>query len=177
MIRQNTCLLICCIVSSTISRGLWDDGRQNDVDKPQSVTQAMSAYVACLTNDNATIRALIAPRPPNIDINESSDSPRSRDWHLNFKELCSKFRYAITYSARWRDVPLSFATKFNVWSIPHTRIRIPNYSVSKNGFPHTSLDFIHRLSVIRELSESVCMFIILINFKFMQIFILFPFYV
>lgn len=61
-----------CIVSSTISRGLRDDGRQNDVDKPQSVTQAMSAYVACPTDDNATVRALIAPRPPNIDINESS---------------------------------------------------------------------------------------------------------
>lgn len=115
-----------CIVSSTISQGLRDDRRQNDVDKPQSVTQAMSAYVACPTNDNATVRALIAPRPPNIDINESSGVLPSitRPRHLNFKELCSKFRYAqaITYSARCRDVPLSFATNSNVWSIPHTRI-------------------------------------------------------
>lgn len=50
-----------------------DYGRQNDIDRPQSVTQSTSAYVAWpRTDDNATVRALIAPRPPNIDTNESS---------------------------------------------------------------------------------------------------------
>jgi len=89
--------------------------------------------IACATDDTeATERVLIAPRPPNIDINESPSAP------LELTSLsrmpASKFRgtscrssatAAVTYStrSRCRDAPLNFAAKFNV-DLPRT---LPNY--------------------------------------------------
>lgn len=120
-------------MSSTISQGLRCDRCQNDIDKPQGITQALSACIACTTDDtDVTGRVLIAPRPPNIDINESPGAPLeltslSRTPAPKFQGTScrSSATEAVTYSthSRCRDVPLSFATKFNV-DLPRTR---PNY--------------------------------------------------
>lgn len=117
-------------MSSAISQGLRCDRCLNDVDKPQSVTQAC---IACAMDDtDATGRVLIAPRPPNIDINESPGAPleltslsRTPAPKFQVTSCLSSATAAITYSmcSRCRDVPLSFAAKFNV-DLPRTR---PNY--------------------------------------------------
>lgn len=110
--------------SLAISRGLRCDRCLNDIGELQSVTQALSACIACATDDiDATGRVLIAPRPFNIDINESPGAPLeltslSRTPAPKFQGTScrSSATAAVTYStrSRCRDVPLSFAAKFYV---------------------------------------------------------------
>lgn len=137
MIRENKCPLIYCIMSSTISRGLRCDRCLNDAKRYASVE-----CVHCVSDG----RVLIAPRPLNIDINESSGAPleltslsRTPTPKFQGTSCRSSATAAVTYSvrSRCRDVPLSFAAKFNV-DLPHTR---PSYISHRTWISATQTRF------------------------------------